>query len=305
LEAALTLAHWQAVVRELVRRGQRPEAVLARLSFFLDAHSDFFEEVAKFRATRRMWASWVRDELGVREEAAQRFRFHTQTAGVTNTARHIHVNIGRSMVQAMAAVLGGTQSLHVDGYDEAVSIPTEHAALTALHSQLVLLHESGIAKTADPLGGSYLVEYLTDAIEERIQAVVGQISRLGGLVAATEQGWVHAELARTAFEYQKAVDAGEQKIVGVNCCTEGDEPPIEPFELPAHTLERQTRRLAETRSRRDAGGAQRALDEVGAAARSGQNVMPHVLRAVDADVTLGELGRTFRDSLGRWEFPLW
>lgn len=305
LEAALTLAHGQAVVRELIRRGQRPEAVLARLSFFLDAHSDFFEEVAKFRATRRMWASWVRDELGVSDPAAQRFRFHTQTAGVTNTARHVHVNIGRSMVQAMAAVMGGTQSLHVDGYDEAVSIPTEHAALTALRSQLVLLHESGIAKTADPLGGSYLVEYLTDEIEERIQEVLQHLRKLGGLVAATEQGWVHSELARTAFEYQQAVDAGEQKIVGVNCCTDGEEPPIERFELPAHTLERQTRRLAETRSRRDAGRAQRALDDVGAAARSGQNVLPHVLRAVDADVTLGELGRTFRDSFGRWDFPLW
>jgi methylmalonyl-CoA mutase, N-terminal domain len=188
LEDALTLAHGQAVVRELVSRGCPAEKVLPRLSFFLDAHSDFFEEIAKFRAVRRMWAHWVRDDLGVRDPALQRFRFHTQTAGVTNTARHAHVNIGRSMLQALAAVLGGTQSLHVDGYDEAISIPTEHAALTALRSQLVLLHETGVAKTADPLGGSYLVEYLTDEIERRIEHRLADIDALGGVVTATEAG---------------------------------------------------------------------------------------------------------------------
>lgn len=305
LEAALTLAHGQAVATELIGRGLAPERVLPRISFFLDAHSDFFEEIAKYRAVRRMWALWVRDDLGVSDPAAQRFRFHTQTAGVTNTARHVHVNIARSMVQALAAVLGGTQSLHVDGFDEAVSIPTEHAALTALRSQLVLLHETGVAKSADPLGGSYLVEYLTDAMQERVSAVLAEIDDVGGLVAATEAGWVHHRLASTAFDAQQAIEEGRQRVVGVNVHADGEEAPFETFELPAHTLRRQAGRLADCRAARDPAAVEGALAQVAEAAAAGHNVMPAVLDAVAARATLGELGATFRDTLGRWEFPLW
>ena len=305
LEMALTLAHGQAVARELIGRGLPPTQVLPRISFFLNAHNDFFEEVAKFRAIRRMWAHWVRDTLGVADAASQRFRFHVQTAGVTSTARHVHVNIARSMVHALAAVLGGTQSLHVNGYDEAMSIPTEHAALTALRSQYVLLHETGAARSADPLGGSYLVEHLTDAIEERAQAVIDRIDALGGIVAATEGAWVHGELSRLAFEAQRALEDGEQLVVGMNVQTDGDDPPIEPFEIPTDTLYRQMARLDAVRRRRDEGAAGRALQAVAAACRERANVMPPVIEAVDADVTLGELGTTFRDALGRWDFPLW
>jgi methylmalonyl-CoA mutase N-terminal domain/subunit len=305
LEMALTLAHGQAIARELIRRGFAPERFLPRISFFLDAHSDFFEEIAKFRAMRRMWAYWVRDHLGVSDEASQRFRFHVQTSGVTNTARCAHVNIARSMTQALAAILGGTQSLHVNGYDEAVSIPTEQAALTALRSQLVLLHETGVARSADPLGGSYLVEHLTDAIEERAQAIVRQIDALGGIIAATERGWVHAELARIAFATQKATDDGSALVVGVNIHSEDGEPPVELFEIPPGSFERQAERLATVRRRRDDAQAAQALGRVAAACREGENVVPAVIEAVATDVTLGELGRTFRDTLGRWEFPLW
>jgi len=196
LELALTLAHGRAAARELIGRGLAPETALPKISFFLDAHADFFEEIAKFRAARRMWARFVAEDLGVSDPAAQKFRFHVQTSGVTMTARLPHLNIARSAIQALSAVLGGTQSLHVDAYDEALSIPSEHAALVALHTQHVLLWETGVAGSADPLGGSYLVEHLTDAMEERAGALVARIEGLGGLVAATEAAWVHTELSK-------------------------------------------------------------------------------------------------------------
>jgi len=305
LEMALALAHGQAVARELLERGLDPASVLPRVSFFLNAHNDLFEEVAKFRAIRRMWARWVRDELGVSDPAAQRFRFHVQTSGVSNTARFAHVNIARSALQALAAVLGGTQSLHVNGYDEAVCIPTEHAALTALRSQYVLLHESGVARTADPLAGSYLVEYLTDQIEERAADLVARIDAAGGIVKATEQAWVHAELSRTAYEYQKSVEDGETLVVGLNTLLEGDDEQLALFELPGETAERQTERLASVRARRDQSAVDGALAAVADVCRSHVNVMAAVLDAVDADATLGEIGTTFRQVFGVWEFPLW
>lgn len=304
LELALTLAHGQAVARELIRRGLDAPRVLPRISFFLDACSDLFEEVAKYRAGRRMWATWVRDELGIDDPAAQRFRYHVQTSGVSNTARHAHVNIARSALQALAAVLGGTQSLHVNGYDEALGIPTEEAALTALRTQSVILHESGVASSADPLGGSWLVEHLTDAMEERVASIIEHIDELGGIVAATEQGWVHSRLGAIAAQDQRALEDGSRRVVGLNADLDAADAPIETFTLPEGTLEQQCARLAAVRARRDPQAAADALRDVESACREG-NVMPSVLAAVDADVTLGELGRTFRDSLGRWVFPLW
>jgi len=305
LEMALTLAHGQAVARELIGRGLPPVAVLVRVSFFLDACSDLLEEVAKYRACRRMWARWVAEELGVDDPAAQRFRFHVQTSGVSNTARHAHVNIARSALQALAAVLGGAQSLHVNGYDEALAIPTESAALIALRTQYMLLWETGVAASADPLGGSYLVEHLTDALEERATELLEHIAAIGGVVAATEQGWVHRALAETAASDQRALDSGRRRVVGVNALTDGAEEEIEVFDLPEGTLERQRRRLEEVRARRDGAAARDALDALAGVCRDGTNVMPAVLRAVDADATLGEIGHTFRESLGRWVFPLW
>jgi methylmalonyl-CoA mutase, N-terminal domain len=302
-EMALCLAHGQAVARELVRRGHDPEKVLKRISFFLNAHNDFFEEVAKYRALRRMWATWVRDELGVTNPRAQVFRYHVQTSGVTNAARHAHVNIARSALQGLAAVCGGTQSLHINGYDEAVCIPSEHAAMTALRTQYVLLHETGVAKVADPLGGSHLVEYLTDELEERARGLLKLIDDAGGVVHATEQGWVHSELARTAFADQLAIEDGTALVVGVNTQLEGEDEQPALFEIPDDTLERQVKRLGEVRARRRNVGP--ALKDVARACQSGDNVMPAALAAVEADVTLGELGLVFRDELGRWEFPLW
>ena len=305
LELALTLAHGQAVARELIDRGLEPPAVLPRLSFFLCAHNDLFEEVAKFRAARRMWSRWVGEVLGVDDERSQRFRFHVQTSGATNVARFAHVNIARGALQGLAAVLGGTQSLHINGYDEAVSIPTEHAALTALRTQYVLLHETGVAGSADPLGGSYLVEHLTDAMEERVGAIIREIDDLGGVVAATESGWVHREISALAFAYERSIADDDRKVVGINIQAEGDDAPPELFALPGETLDRQRERIAATRARRDPVKAEEARARLAADCAEGRNVMPAALAAVEAQVTLGEFGDTFREVLGQWQFPLW
>ncbi len=305
LEMALVLAHGRAVALELIRRGHPAETFLPRISFFLCAHNDFFEEVAKFRAIRRMWSRWVRDELGVADERCQRFRFHTQTSGATNVARFAHLNIARSALQALAAVMGGTQSLHINGYDEALSIPTEHAALTALRTHYVLLHETGVANAADPLGGSWLVEHLTDEIEHDAKEALAQIEALGGIVAATENGWVHRELARHAFDYQRALEDGSRLVVGLNTQLDGPDEQPAPFPLPSDTTSVQRARIATVLGRRDGRRAERALARLADACRCGENVMEATLMAVEADVTLGEFGRAFRSALGTWDFPLW
>ncbi len=305
LEMALTLAHARAVAHELIRRGHAPEQFLPRISFFLCAHNDFFEEIAKFRAIRRMWSRWVRDELGVADERCQKFRFHTQTSGATNVARFAHVNISRSAIQALAAVMGGTQSLHINGYDEALSIPGEHAALVALRTQYVLLHETGVASSADPLGGSWLVEHLTDEVEHAADNVLAQIAAHGGIVAATEDGWVHRELARHAFADQRALEDASRLVVGVNTQLEGPDEQPTPFPLPSDTVAVQRARIARVHGRRDGARADRALACLAEACRSGENVMEAALLAVDADATLGEFGDVFRSALGTWEFPLW
>lgn len=305
LEIALCLAHGRAVVDEMRARGVALESVLPRVSFFLSAHSDFFEEVAKFRAVRRMWAQYVREELGVEDERCQKFRFHTQTSGATSVARFPHVNIARSAVQGLAAVLGGTQSLHVNGYDEALSIPTEHAALTALRTQYVLRHEMGLTDSVDPLGGSYLVESLTDAMEETTTKLVAEISGAGGVVACSTSGWVHREFSTRAYEQQRSLDDGRRLVVGINTALDGAETPIEPFDHPADTRSRQLERLARVTRERDHAAAAAALDGLARACESRENVLPAALAVARADGTLGEVGDVFRRSFGTWDPPLW
>lgn len=304
LEMALSLAHAQAVVRELLARGRPPSSFLPRLSFFLCAHSDFFEEVAKYRAIRRMWSRWVRDDLGVTDPRCQQLRFHTQTSGASNVAKFAHVNIARSAVQALGAIMGGTQSLHVNGYDEALSIPTEHAALTALRTQYMLLYETGVADVVDPLGGSWLVESMTDQIEERAQDVLAEIDALGGAVAVTESGWVHAELGGHAFAQQAALEGGQRLVVGLNTQMDGHDESPAPFVLPNDMAEVQRARIDRARDQRDAVEVARALTELDDRARSGENIMQAALEAAAANVTLGEFGDTVRAALGTWEFPL-
>ncbi len=305
LEIALCLAHGQAVVEEMLRRGMPLDRVLRRLSFFLNAHNDFFEEVAKFRAVRRMWARYVRDDLGISDARCQKFRFHTQTSGATNSARFPHVNIARSALQALAAVLGGTQSLHINGYDEALSIPSEHAALTALRTQYVLQHETAVTGSVDPLGGSYLVEALTDSMETEVTRLVSEIDLRGGVVACTTSGWVHGELSTRAYDYQRSLDEGSRLVVGVNAQLAGSDDPVDMFEVPADARARQVERLRATVDRRDAAAAAGALGALARACEEGTNTMPAAIAAARADVTLGEVGDLFRRVLGTWQPPLW
>jgi methylmalonyl-CoA mutase N-terminal domain/subunit len=217
--------------------------------------------------------------------------------------------VSRSAIQALSAVLGGTQSLHVDAYDEALSIPSEHAALVALHTQHVLLWETGVANSVDPLGGSYLVEHLTDAMEERAGALIERIEQIGGLVRATEEAWVHTELSKRAFADQQALEDGRRKVVGINAGLddgegEGDVD-VQPFQLPPGALEAQRRRIDAVRARRSSPAVEEALAGLAAACSGGENVMASIRVAVAADATLGEIGTVLRDSLGRWHFPLW
>jgi len=305
LELALCLAHGRAIADELMRRGMSPESFLPRVSFFLCAHNDFLAEIAKFRAARRMWATYVRDELGVTDERCQKFRFHTQTSGATNVARFPHVNIARSALQGMAAVLGGTQSLHINGYDEALSIPTEHAALTALRTQYVLLDESGVTNSVDPFGGSWVMERLTDEVEATVAGLLTDITEKGGLVAATETGWVHSAISAHAFQYQHEIENGTRLVVGLNTHMEGEDSPTESFETPADTATRQAARIVEVRERRDAAALAVAMKELESVCRDGRNVMPATLEAVRHGATLGEVGGLFREVMGTWVPPLW
>ncbi len=302
-ELGLVLAHARAVARELGRRGLAIDAFAPRLSFFFSASNDFFEQVAKYRAARRLWYRLMREEFGATEPRSWALRFHVQTSGVTLTAQQPQVNLVRSAYHALAAVLGGAQSLHVSAYDEALGLPTEETIRLALRTQQVLLHETNVTATADPLGGSYFVEHLTAAIEERVGAYLAAVEAQDGIVAATERGWVHAELARSAYEHQMAVKDGGLQVVGVNCFVEPDEPRREVFVQPP-AAPRQAERLRRWREQRDGEAVRRALDRLDAALRSDENAFPYVLAAVEAGATLGEVHRRFRQGLGTRAMPL-
>ena len=302
-ELGLVFAHARAVVRELARRGLAVDAFAPRLSFFFSAANDFFEQVAKYRAARRIWCRMMREEFGATDPRAWALRFHVQTSGVGLTAQQPQVNIVRAAYHALAAVLGGAQSLHVSAHDEALGLPTEETSRLALRTQQVLMHETNVNATTDPLGGSYFVESLTRALEERVLAFVETVEAQGGIVAATECGWVHGELARSAYEYQVAVKEGRVKVVGVNCFVEPAEPPREIFVQPPAAA-RQAERLGAWRTSRDGAAAARAIDRLDQALREDENAFPFVLDAVEAGATLGEVHRRFRDLLGVWTMPL-
>jgi methylmalonyl-CoA mutase N-terminal domain/subunit len=302
-EMGLVFAHARAVVREIQRRGLAVDAFAPRLSFFFAASNDFFEQIAKYRAARRIWHRMMREEFGAADPRAWALRFHVQTSGVALTAQQPRVNVVRSAYHALAAVLGGAQSLHVSACDEALGLPTEETIRLGLRTQQVLLEETNVTATADPLGGSYFVESLTGAIEARALAYVAEVERRGGIVGATESGWVHAELARSAWEHQAAVKDGRTKVVGVNHFVEAEEPPRAIFRQPP-AAQRQAARLSEWRARRDGAAVGRALDDLGRALGGGDNAFPRVLAAVEAGATLGEIHRRLREGLGTWTLPL-
>jgi methylmalonyl-CoA mutase N-terminal domain/subunit len=304
-ELAFTLADGIGYVQLGVDAGLDVDAFAPRLSYFFDVHNDFFEEVAKFRAARRMWATIMKERFGAKNPRSWMLRTHAQTAGVSLMAQQPLNNVVRTTLQALAAVLGGTQSLHTNSYDETYALPTEDAAELALRTQQVIYEESGVAAVADPLAGSYFVETLTDQVEAAAWEYIRKIDAMGGIVKAVEEGYPQREIARSAFEFQREVDTGRRGIVGVNKYVtpdEGDNIPT--LKIDHEAEQRQIDRIRDTRAKRDAAAAERALAAVRAALRDpAANVMPPILAAVKARATVGELCDLFRAELGEYRDP--
>jgi methylmalonyl-CoA mutase N-terminal domain/subunit len=300
-ELAFTLANGIAYVQAAVDAGLDVDAFAGRLSFFFVSHNNLFEEAAKFRAARRMWARIMRERFGAKDPRSWMLRFHTQTAGVTLQATQPEVNVVRTTVQALAAVLGGTQSLHVNSRDEALGLPTEESARLALRTQQVLASESGVAETIDPLAGSYYVEHLTDTLEAQAEALMERIEGMGGAAAAIERGFQRSAIRDAAYRHLKAVEAGERVIVGVNAYTVEGEPPFELLRLDPATAARQVERVRRVRAERDEGAATAALARLADAAREpSAPLMPAILEAVEAYATLGEVCDALRGVFGEY-----
>ncbi len=299
-EVAFTLSNGKAYVQAALQKGLDINVFGKRLSFFFNAHNNLFEEVAKFRAARRMWAKMMK-ELGATDPKAMMLRFHTQTGGSTLTAQQPLNNIARVTVQTLAAVLGGTQSLHTNGYDEALSLPTEEAARIALRTQQLAAYESGIADTADPLGGSYFIESLTNEMEEKAWELINKIDSIGGSVSAIEQGFMQNEIARSAYEYQRKVESGEKIIVGVNKYQMNEELPIPAFRVNDNIREHQAQKISAIKEKRDTQTVQQCLEEIRQRATGTENLMPAVIEAVENHCTLGEVADELRKVFGEYK----
>jgi methylmalonyl-CoA mutase, N-terminal domain len=300
-EVAFTLGNGIAYVDAAIRAGLDVDKFAPRLSFFFNAHSNFLEEVAKFRAARRMWAKIMRDQFKAKNPKSWMLRFHTQTAGSTLTAQQPENNIVRTAIQAMAAVLGGTQSLHTNSFDEALALPTEQSARIALRTQQIIAFESGAPQTVDPLAGSYYVESLTNEIEKRATDYLEKIAAMGGMLKAIERGYVQQEIQNAAYECQQAVDREEAIVVGVNRFTVDEEKSV-PIQRIDEALERrQVERLRAVRAKREPRAWQAALKAVEDAARSGENLMPRILAAVEASATVGEISDAMRRVYGEYK----
>jgi methylmalonyl-CoA mutase N-terminal domain/subunit len=299
-EIAFTLADGIAYVQAALDAGLQIDYFAPRLAFFFNAHNNFLEEVAKYRAARRLWARTMRDRFGARDPKSMMLRFHTQTAGSTLTAQQPEVNVIRTTIQALAAVLGGTQSLHTNAMDEALSLPTEDAARIALRTQQVIAHESGVADTADPFAGSYAVEYLTNKLEGRAADYIAKIDEMGGMLAAIEAGYVQREIERAAYDYQRAVEAQQEIVVGVNRFQIKEETTIPTLKIDPAFEQAQVERVRKVRAERDAAATRAALDAVEQAARSGENLMPRIIAAVEAYATLGEIADRMRAAFGEY-----
>jgi len=299
-ELAFTLADGMGYVQACTEAGLDVDSFAPRLSFFWNAHSDFFEEIAKYRAARRIWARAMRDRFKAKDPRSWTLRTHAQTAGCSLTAQQPHNNIVRVALQALSAVLGGTQSLHTNSMDETLSLPTEQAVTIALRTQQILAEETGVASTIDPLAGSYFVESLTDRIEREGLGIIETIDRMGGIVAAIEQGFPQREIAEAAFRYQQQLERGEKVMVGVNRHVEGASAPIEILKIPPSAETRQIRSLRRVRAKRNAGVQRRALDSLLKAARRGHNLMPSILEAVEGYASVGEICGTLKTVFGEY-----
>jgi methylmalonyl-CoA mutase, N-terminal domain len=299
-ELAFTLADGMAYVDACLERGMHIDDFASRLSFFFDAHIDFFEEIAKFRAARRIWARWMRERYGAQQERSWKLRFHTQTAGVSLTAQQPELNIARTAVEALAAVLGGTQSLHTNAMDEVLALPTDKAARLALRTQQLLAYETGAANTIDPLGGSYFVEALTDEMERQAEAYFKRIDEMGGVISAIEAGFFQKEIADAAFRYQKELEQKRRIVVGVNEFTVDEEEPIEILRIDPKLEAEQAERVREVRRKRDAAKASNSLNRLRKAAAGNDNLMPYILDAVRAYATEGEIMQAMIEVFGTY-----
>ena len=302
-ELAFTLRDGLEYVDWALERGLAIDDFAPRLSFFFNAHNDFFEEIAKYRAARKIWATLMRDRYGAKDERSWKLRFHAQTAGCSLTWQQPYNNVVRTSLQALAAVLGGAQSLHTNSLDEAYALPSEHAATLALRTQQVIAYESGVAEVPDPFGGSYHLEQLTRDLEAGAYDYFRQIDAMGGMIAAIERGFPQSEIARASYEFQKAIEAREKIVVGVNQFESEEDGPIEILEIPRATEERQRRKLEELRARRDARRMEQTLDSLREAARGTANTMPFILDAVRAYATVGEVCDVLRDVFGVYQEP--
>ncbi|GIV84094.1 MAG: methylmalonyl-CoA mutase [Candidatus Roseilinea sp.] len=304
-EVAFTLANAIAYTQAAIEAGLDVDEFAGQLAFFFNAHSDFLEEIAKFRAARRLWAKIMRERFGAKDPRSCMLRFHTQTAGSTLTAQQPLNNIVRVTIQALAAVLGGTQSLHTNGWDEALQLPTAEAARTALRTQQIIAHESGVTDTVDPLGGSYVIEYLTDEIERRAADLIAKIDAMGGAVKAIESGWMQAQIAESAYRYQRDVERKERLIVGVNAFeAEAQESAAgERFKVDPAIEAEQRRRLAEWRRHRDNERVSALITQLEQTARSSENILPCLIACVESGVTVGEIGKALRRVFGEYHPP--
>jgi methylmalonyl-CoA mutase, N-terminal domain len=299
-EVAFTLSNGKAYVQAALQKGLDINVFGKRLSFFFNAHNNLFEEVAKFRAARRMWAKMMK-ELGATDPKAMMLRFHTQTGGSTLTAQQPLNNVSRVTIQTLAAVLGGTQSLHTNGYDEALNLPTEEAARIALRTQQIVGFESGVADTVDPLAGSYFVETLTNEVEAKAWELIATIDAMGGSVSAIEQGFIQNEIAQSAYEYQRSIETNEKIIVGVNKFQIEEKPNVTGFKIDDSIRALQTEKLDKLKARRSTANAKQCIEHITDAAKNGSNLMPVVINAVENYCTLGEIADALRSEFGEYK----
>jgi methylmalonyl-CoA mutase N-terminal domain/subunit len=299
-ELAFTLADGFAYVDACVERGLDVDDFAPRLSFFFNAHLDFFEEIAKYRAARRIWATQLREKYGAKNPRSWLMRFHTQTAGVSLTAQQPEVNLIRTAIEALAAVLGGTQSLHTNSFDEALALPTEHAVRLALRTQQVIAHETGVVNTIDPLGGSYYLEHLTSELERQAYEYFDRIAKLGGVIPAIEENFFQREIAEASFQYQSEVEQRQRVIVGVNRYQLEDEVPLDILRIDPALEQQQIERVQAVRARRDSAAVEQALAELKRAAEGDTNLMDPIMTASRAYVTMGEMCDVLREVWGVW-----
>jgi methylmalonyl-CoA mutase N-terminal domain/subunit len=299
-EIAFTLANGIVYVQKAIEAGLSVDEFAGQLSFFFNAHNGFLEEIAKYRAARRLWARIMRDRFGALNPKSQSLRFHAQTAGSALTARQPENNIVRVAVQALSAVLGGTQSLHCNSLDEALALPSENAARLALRTQQILAMETGVSQTVDPMGGSYTIERMTDDFEKGAEEYIRRIDAMGGMLRAIESGFVQREIQEAAYQYQRRVESGETVVVGVNRFVTGEDAEIETLIVDESVGERQRASLRRLREEREPQGVARALDELQEAAKSRKNLVPFILRAVEASATTGEISDRLRTVFGEY-----